>query len=147
MDQGQAVRIPSEWAEHERIILFDGVCRWCVKWVGFVIRHDPMGRFKFAPLQSPPAQRLLVTLGLPTQDFETFLLVEQGRIYTKSTAALRVAKQLSGLVSLLYLCTLIPRPLRDALYEYVARRRYRWMRKSETCPISPSPPSPPDRFL
>ncbi|MCP9451419.1 MAG: thiol-disulfide oxidoreductase DCC family protein [Nitrospira sp.] len=145
MDQGQAIHIPSEWAEHERIIVFDGVCRWCVKWVGFVIRHDPLGRFKFAPLQSDPAQRLLVTLGLPTQDFETFLLVQQGRLYTKSTAALLVAKQLSGLVSLLHLCILIPRPLRDALYDYLARHRYRWMGKSDICPLPP--PSSHSRFL
>ncbi|MCP9468433.1 MAG: DCC1-like thiol-disulfide oxidoreductase family protein [Nitrospira sp.] len=145
MKKGQTIRLPSEWAEHERIILFDGVCRWCVKWVGFVIRHDPPGRFKFAPLQSGPAQQLLATLGLPAQNFETFLLVEQGRIYTKSTAALRVAKRLSGLVSLLYLCTLIPRPLRDALYDYVARRRYRWMGQTDTCPTLP--PSTHRRFI
>jgi predicted DCC family thiol-disulfide oxidoreductase YuxK len=145
MKEGQTIRFPSEWTEHERIVLFDGACRWCVKWVGFVARHDPLGRFKFAPLQSIPAQQLLVTLGLPTQDFETFLLVERGRIYTKSTAALRVAKQLSGLVSLLYLCILIPRPLRDALYDYVARRRYRWRGKSEICPLPP--PSSRSRLL
>ncbi|MCA1957425.1 MAG: thiol-disulfide oxidoreductase DCC family protein [Nitrospira sp.] len=145
MDQGQAIRLPSEWTEHERIILFDGVCGWCVKWVGFVIRHDPLGRFKFAPLQSSPAQRLLVTLGLPTQDFETFLLVEQGRIYTKSTAALRVIKLLAGPVVLLSLCTLIPRPLRDALYDYVARRRYRWMGQTDTCLTLP--PSTHRRFI
>ncbi|MCP9460540.1 MAG: thiol-disulfide oxidoreductase DCC family protein [Nitrospira sp.] len=145
MKEGQTIRLPSEWAEHERIVLFDGVCRWCVTWVGFAIRHDPSGRFKFAPLQSSPAQQLLATLGLPTHNFETFLLVEQGRIYTKSTAALRVIKLLAGPVALLSLCILIPRPLRDALYEYVARRRYRWMGKSETCPIPP--PSSPGRFL
>lgn len=138
MKEGQTIRLPSEWIEHERIILFDGVCRWCVTWVGFVIRHDPQGRFKFASLQSDLAQQLLATLGLPAQNFETFLLVEQGRIYTKSTAAFRVAKHLSGAVSLLYLCMLIPRPLRDALYEYVARRRYRWMGKAESCCV-PSP--------
>jgi predicted DCC family thiol-disulfide oxidoreductase YuxK len=123
MKEGQTIRFPSEWTEHERIVLFDGACRWCVKWVGFVARHDPLGRFKF----------------------ETFLLVERGRIYTKSTAALRVAKQLSGLVSLLYLCILIPRPLRDALYDYVARRRYRWRGKSEICPLPP--PSSRSRLL
>ncbi|MCP9472936.1 MAG: DCC1-like thiol-disulfide oxidoreductase family protein [Nitrospira sp.] len=146
MKEGQTIRLPSdEWAEHERIVLFDGVCRWCVTWVGFVIRHDPLGRFKFASLQSGPAQQLLATLGLPAQNFETFLLVEQGRIYTKSTAALRVIKLLAGPVALLYLCILIPRPFRDALYDYVARRRYRWMGKADTCPTLP--PSTHRRFI
>lgn len=145
MKEGQTIRLPSEWAEHERIILFDGACRWCVHWIGFVIRHDPLGRFKLAPLQSGPAQQFLTMLGLPTTNFETFLLVDQNRLFTKSTAALRVTKQLSGIVSLLFLCILIPRPIRDALYDYVARHRYRWMGNSEICPLPP--PSSRGRFL
>ncbi|MCS6897504.1 MAG: DCC1-like thiol-disulfide oxidoreductase family protein [Nitrospira sp.] len=135
MKQGQGIGIPTEWRGHERIILFDGVCRWCQKWVEAVIRHDRLERFKFAPLQSAPAQRLLMDLALPTHDFESFLLVEQGRIYSKSTAALRIAKQLFPPVSFLYLCILIPRPLRDAAYYYIARRRYRWMVTTETCTL------------
>ncbi|MDH4329078.1 MAG: DCC1-like thiol-disulfide oxidoreductase family protein, partial [Nitrospira sp.] len=82
-----------EWAAHERIILFDGVCNWCNAWVNLTIAHDPHGKFKFGTLQSEQAQQILKVLQLPTEDFETFLLLEQDRVYTKSTAALRVVKQ------------------------------------------------------
>lgn len=145
MNQGQTIHLPSEWAEHQRVILFDGTCRWCIAWVQLVIRHDPSGRFTFSSLQSPPAQRLLATLGLPTQNFETFLLVDRNRIFAKSTAALRVARELSGFFPVLYPFILIPRPLRDALYDYVARHRYQWMGEADTCPV-PTPPER-DRFV
>lgn len=76
---------------------------------------------------------MLQLLGLPKQDFETFLLLERGRVFVKSTAALRIARQLSGCWPLLYLLTLIPRPLSDRPYDYVARHRYRLMGKAQTC--------------
>ncbi|MCP9440298.1 MAG: DCC1-like thiol-disulfide oxidoreductase family protein [Nitrospira sp.] len=145
MNQGQAIHLPSEWMGHQRIILFDGTCRWCTTWIQLVIRHDPSGRFTFSSLQSPPAQRFLATLGLPTQNFETFLLIDRNRIFAKSTAALRVMRGLSGLFPLLYLFILIPRPLRDALYDYVARHRYQWMGKTDTCQVPT--PLERDRFV
>ena len=124
-----------EWAGHERVIVFDGVCNWCNGWVNFTLARDPHGKFKFGTLQSEPAQQILKVLGLPTDNFETFLLLERGRAFTKSTAALRIVRQLPGLWPLLYLGVLIPRPLRDAVYDYVAQRRYRWMGKAETCRV------------
>ena len=124
-----------EWAGHERVIVFDGVCNWCNAWVHFILDHDPHAKFKFGTLQSQPAQRILKELRLPADDFETFLLVERGRVFTKSTAALRIVGQLSGLWPLLSVGIVIPRPLRDALCDYVARRRYRWLGKSETCHV------------
>lgn len=133
------------WATYERVIVFDGVCHWCNAWVNFTIDHDPHRRFRFATLQSPPAQQILKALQLPTEDFETFLLLEQSRLFTKSTAALNIVKELSGYWPLYYLGIMIPRPLRDALYDYVARRRYRWMGKSDTCRIPT--PEERDRFV
>jgi predicted DCC family thiol-disulfide oxidoreductase YuxK len=130
-----------EWARHERIIVFDGVCNWCNAWVNITIDHDPHAKFKFGTLQSEPAQQILRSLHLPTEDFETFLLLEDGHIYTKSTAALRIVKHLSGFWPLFYLGIVIPRPLRDALYDYIARRRYEWMGKADTCRL----PTPADR--
>ena len=134
-----------EWAGHDRVIVFDGICNWCNAWVNFTIDRDPRGIFKFGTLQSEPAQQILRELRLPAEDFETFLLLENGHVFTKSTAALRIVRHLSGLWPLLYLGIVIPRPLRDALYDYVARRRYRWMGKSETCRVPTRTES--DRFV
>ncbi|MBH0183152.1 MAG: thiol-disulfide oxidoreductase DCC family protein [Nitrospira sp.] len=130
-----------EWAKHERVIVFDGICNWCNAWVTFTIDHDPREKFKFGTLQSEPAQQILKELHLPAEDFATFLLLEQGRAYTKSAAALRVVKQLSGFWPLFYLGIVIPPPLRDALYDYIARHRYEWMGKSNTCRV----PTPAER--
>ena len=123
-----------EWAGLERVIVFDGICNWCNAWVNFTMARD-RGRFHFATLQSDKGQELLKLLGLSTQDFETFLLLERGQVFTKSTAALRIARQLSGWWPLLYGLMLIPRGLRDILYDYVARHRYRLMGKAQTCRI------------
>ena len=120
-----------EWARHEHVVVFDGVCNWCNAWVNFLIDHDPHETFKFGTLQSDRGQQILHTLQLSTEDFSTFLLLEQARVYTKSTAALRIVRHLPGFWPLFYLGILIPRPLRDALYDYVARHRYRWMGKTD----------------
>lgn len=124
-----------EWTKHKRLILFDGVCNWCNAWVSFVIAHDPNRQFKFGTLQSEPAQRILRDLDLSTRDYQTFLLLEGGHVYTKSTAALRVLRQLSWWWLLYYLCVLVPVPLRDVVYDFVARHRYRWLGKAATCRI------------
>lgn len=129
-----------EWARFERLIVFDGICNWCNAWVNFTMARD-RGRFHFATLQSAKGQELLTLLGLPVQDFETFLLLERGQVFTKSNAALRIARTLSGWWPLLYGFILIPRGLRDILYNYVARHRYRLMGKADTCRI----PSATDR--
>jgi predicted DCC family thiol-disulfide oxidoreductase YuxK len=130
-----------EWTRHERIIVFDGVCNWCNAWVSFMIDHDPHGKFKFGTLQSEPAQQILQDLQLSTENFETFLLLEQTRVFSKSTAALRIARHLSGFWPLFYLFIVVPRPLRDAIYNFVARHRYKWMGKAEACRV----PTPNER--
>jgi predicted DCC family thiol-disulfide oxidoreductase YuxK len=124
-----------EWARHERVILFDGVCNWCNASVNFVMDRDPHGQFKFGTLQSEPGQRILQELHLSTEDFETFLLLERGRVFAKSTAALRIARHLSGFWRLFHLFIVVPPPLRDAVYNYIARRRYKWMGKADACRI------------
>jgi predicted DCC family thiol-disulfide oxidoreductase YuxK len=124
-----------KWAGYERVIVFDGICHWCNAWVKFTLARDPHGKFKFGTLQSPEAQQILKELHLPVDDFKTLLLLEHGRVFTKSTAALRILRHLSGLWPILYIGIAIPRPLRDAVYDYVAQRRYRWMGKAETCRV------------
>ena len=123
----------------EPIVLFDGVCNVCNALTRFVIEHDPApGRFRFAPLQSATGQRLLREHGLPTDDFDTFVLVEDGRASLRSTAALRVLGLLGLPWSLLWLLIVVPRPLRDRAYGWIARNRYRWFGKRDACMI-PTP--------
>jgi predicted DCC family thiol-disulfide oxidoreductase YuxK len=124
-----------EWAKYERLILFDGVCNWCNAWVTVTIAHDPAGKFKLGTLQSEQAQRILRDLNLPAHDYQTFLLLEEGRVYTKSTAALRVIRQLSRWWPLYYVCMLVPAAIRDVVYDFVARHRYRWMGRSAICRV------------
>ncbi|MBX3325476.1 MAG: DCC1-like thiol-disulfide oxidoreductase family protein [Nitrospira sp.] len=124
-----------EWAKYERLILFDGVCNWCNAWVNFTIAHDPDRQFKFGTLQSKPAQRILRDLDLPTTDYQTFLLLEEGCVSTKSTAALRVIRQLSCWWPLYYVGVLVPVSLRDVVYNFVARHRYQWMGRAATCRV------------
>ena len=115
--------------------MFDGVCNWCNFWVNFAIDRDHRRKFKLGTLQSQHAGQILRELQLSSDDFETFLLLERTRVFTKSTAALRIAKHLSGLWPLLYLFIVAPRPLRDAVYDFVARHRYKWMGKTATCRV------------
>lgn len=124
-----------EWTKYERLILFDGVCNWCNAWVSFAIAHDPGGQFKFGTLQSEQAQRILRDLQLSATDYQTFLLLEGGRVYTKSTAALRVIRQLSRWWPLYYVGVQVPVPLRDVVYDFVARHRYRWMGRAAICRV------------
>jgi predicted DCC family thiol-disulfide oxidoreductase YuxK len=130
---------------NEPIVLFDGVCNFCNASVNFVIDHDRRRRIRFAALQSDTGQRLLQHFGLRTDDFDTSVLVENGRAYTKSAAALRIARNLGGWWSLLAILLAIPAFLRDAAYDVLARNRYRWFGKAETCRVPT--PEVQDRFL
>jgi len=121
-----------------RTILFDGVCNLCNASVLFVVDRDPEARFTFAALQSDEARRLLAERGYQGADLSTVLLVEGERVYERSTAALRVARHLSGAWPVLYAFLVVPRPVRDAVYAWVARNRYRWFGKEDACRV-PTP--------
>ncbi|MGG1554410.1 thiol-disulfide oxidoreductase DCC family protein [Paenibacillus ferrarius] len=117
------------------IILFDGLCNFCSGAVQFILRRDPRGRFRFASLQSDIGRRLLEEHGLPVDGLNTIVLIETGRAYTRSTAALRIARRLRGAWPLCYAAILIPSPLRNLGYAYVARNRYRWFGQAEHCMV------------
>jgi len=121
--------------EKDFIILFDGVCNLCNGSVQFVLKRDKAAFFKFASLQSDTGQDLLKRFDLPTDDYNSFVLIEQRSVFTKSTAALRVARKLDGWWRFLYVFMVIPRPVRDAVYGFIARNRYRMFGKRETCMI------------
>ncbi len=121
-------------AQGGAVVLFDGVCNLCNGLVNFLIDRDPSARFRFAALQSPPAAALLAPHGrVPEAEPNSFVLVEDGRVYERSTAALRVARLMPGAWKLFYAFIIIPQPLRDAAYRFVARNRYRWFGKAEAC--------------
>jgi predicted DCC family thiol-disulfide oxidoreductase YuxK len=122
-------------ARPESLVLFDGVCNFCNGAVNFIIDRDPGGRFRFAPLQSETAAALLKHNGveIPAGGADTMILIEGGRIYDRSTAALRIARGLRMPWPLVYALIVVPRPIRDAFYRYFARNRYRWFGKSESC--------------
>lgn len=116
------------------IVLFDGVCNLCNGFVQFIISHDPAGRFRFTALQSEAGQALLAQHGqLPAATPETVMLLENEQLYTHSTAALRITKGLSWPWRGLAVALVLPRFLRDAAYRFVARNRYRWFGRQESC--------------
>ena len=130
----------SATATDRPVVLFDGVCNLCNASVNFVLDRDPDARFVFAPLQSPVAAEMLRERGERAPDAEpaSIVLIEGPRVTFASTAALRVARQLRGPIKLLYALIVFPRPLRDLVYRFIARHRYRWFGKSDTCRV-PTP--------
>ncbi|MGI9594425.1 MAG: thiol-disulfide oxidoreductase DCC family protein [Patiriisocius sp.] len=127
------------------IILFDGVCNLCNGAVNFVIKRDNSNVFKFAPLQENSEIFLLKKYAIDPQKLDTIILIENDRVYLKSTAALRISKKMSNLWPLLYVCIVLPKFLRDAVYDYIAKNRYAWFGKNDQCMI-PSPATK-DKFL
>lgn len=127
------------------VLLFDGVCNLCNGVVQFVIERDPAGTISFAPLQSAAGRRLLDRVGRDPGALDTVVLVDGGTAYTKSDAAIRVARHLGGVYRLAVLGRLVPRVLRDAVYDFVADNRYDWFGRREQCMV----PTPElrDRFI
>ncbi len=115
------------------VILFDGICNLCNASVQYVIKHDKKKLFRFASLQSSFGESVLKQYNLPVNTFNSFILLSDNKIYTRSTAALLVAKKLSGLIKLLYAFIIIPRFIRDAVYDIIAKNRYKWFGKKEAC--------------
>jgi predicted DCC family thiol-disulfide oxidoreductase YuxK len=131
------------------VVLFDGVCNFCNGLVNFVIRHDPGGYFKFAPLQSEAGIKLASEYGLPSKvadaepgdgsiPIDSVVLIEDGTAYTHSTAALRVARRLNGVWSWTYAFIVVPSPIRDFFYRLFAKYRYRIFGRKNECML-PTP--------
>lgn len=117
----------------ERVIFFDGVCNFCSFWVQFVIRRDPAGKFHFAPLQSPMGREAAQALGLPEEPLQSVILKEGNRYFTQSTASLTILKELTGFWPLLYAFIVVPAPVRNLVYKFIATNRYQWFGKNDSC--------------
>jgi predicted DCC family thiol-disulfide oxidoreductase YuxK len=115
------------------VILFDGVCNLCNSSVQFVLHRDKKKQFLFGSLQGSFGQHLLKEQNMPADNLHSFILKENDAVYTKSTAALRVLKILGGGWRLLYIFIVVPKFIRDGVYGFIARNRYRWFGKKEEC--------------
>ena len=120
------------------VVLFDGVCNMCNGTVRFIIARDPAARFHFAALESDAARRVLAGSDVSGPLPDSVVLVEQGRVYTRSTAALRIARRLRFPWPLMSAFLIVPRPLRDLVFDFIARHRYRWFGKRDACML-PTP--------
>ena len=120
------------------LVLFDGLCNLCNGFVQFVIARDPHARFRFGALQSASARRVLEVHETPHPLPDSIVLVEDGKVYTQSTAALRIARHLTFPFPLAFALILVPRPLRDWVYAWVARHRFHWFGRRDRCMV-PTP--------
>lgn len=117
------------------VVLFDGVCGLCNGTVDFLLRHDTRGALRFAALQSESGKRLLAECGLPAEALDSVVLVERGRCVTESTAVLQALAYLGYPWRVLSVLRVIPQPLRDIVYRYIARHRYAWFGRRDQCRI------------
>ena len=120
------------------IILFDGVCNLCNGAVNFVIKRDPRNVFKFTPLQEKQGVLLLKKHAVDSRKLDSIVLIENGNVYIKSSAALRIARKMSNLWPLFFVLLIIPSFIRDGVYDFIAKNRYKWFGKKEQCMI-PTP--------
>lgn len=127
------------------IVLFDGVCNLCNNIVQIIIRNDPKIKFRFAAIQSEIGQLLLSQLDLPIDRFDSIVYISDNKFYVKSTAVLQIIRELDCWWRFLYYFIIIPRIIRDMVYNVIAKWRYSWFGKSETC-IIPTPENS-SRFL
>jgi predicted DCC family thiol-disulfide oxidoreductase YuxK len=117
------------------IIFFDGVCNLCNSSVNFIIKHDKKKHFLFASLQSDAAKEILLQHNSKKITFDSIILIKANKIYEKSTAALKIAKHLNNGLFLLYLFIIVPTFIRDYLYNTIAKNRYKWFGKKDSCMI------------
>jgi predicted DCC family thiol-disulfide oxidoreductase YuxK len=127
---------PPIWPD-DNVILYDGVCIFCSGWVHFVVRRDTARRFRFTPMQSPYGRQLAQAVGIDPDDPDTNAVIIDGRALRRSDGALAVLSKLPcwSWVNSLFL---IPRPLRDALYDFIARNRYRLFGRYDACDLAPA---------
>jgi predicted DCC family thiol-disulfide oxidoreductase YuxK len=131
--------------EEKPIVLFDGVCNFCNYWVNFAIKRDKKKKLKFTTLQGATAKQLLPQYHINPTSLSSVLFIDKGKVYTQSSASLRICKYMDGGWKLFYGFIIIPKFIRDFFYNIIAHYRYKWFGKKESCMI----PTPElrERFL
>ena len=122
-------------SKNHKIILFDGVCNLCNGAVTYIIKRDKKNVFRFAALQSEIGQQLISKFNIDTSKVDSIILIDGEKHYEKSSAALHIAKNLSGAYPLLFGFMIVPKFIRNAVYDYIAKNRYKWFGKKEICMI------------
>lgn len=117
----------------ERLVLFDGVCNFCNFWVRFALKHDKKGKLKFTSLQGETAKTVLPQFGIDPYIITSVIFIENGIAYHESTAALKICRHLDGGWKLFYALIIIPTFIRDGIYKWIAKNRYKWFGKQESC--------------
>lgn len=126
------------YSKNKSIILFDGVCNLCNSSVQFILKRDKKNKFLFASLQSDAANKILLQFNAKNfnaKSLKSILLIENNRVYSKSTAVLRIIKKMSFPLSLCYVFIVIPKFIRDYCYDIIAKYRYKWFGKKDTCMV------------
>lgn len=131
--------------EGHPVVLYDGSCGFCNRVVQFIIPRDRRGQFRFAAIQSDTGRELLTEYGLDPDNLDTFVLIADGLTFIRSSAALEVARRLDGAWPICYGFVIVPGQLRDGVYNWIARNRYRWFGRTDAC-LLPSPQER-ERFL
>lgn len=121
--------------KEEGVILFDGVCNMCNASVNFIIDRDKSSKFKFASLQSDIGKSLLVKFQKEAEKLDSVVLIAGGKLYDKSSAALKIASMLPFPYPLSILFRVFPKTLRDVVYDYIANNRYKWFGKKDVCRV------------
>ena len=129
----------------EKIVLFDGVCNLCNSSVQFLLKHDKKGQLKFASLQSDIGRDLITIYGLDPDQMDSMVFIDNAKAYTESSAVLRIVKYLGFPWNLAYYFIFVPKRMRNPIYQIIARNRYKWFGKKESCMIPTEDVS--DRFL
>ena len=119
--------------EEKKIVLFDGVCNLCSSSVQFILKHDKKNQFLFGSLQGKAGQGYLNKFNLPADTFNSFMLIEGEELYTRSSGALRMLKHLGNGWQLLYAFIIVPKFIRDGVYNFIAKNRYKWFGKKDEC--------------
>jgi predicted DCC family thiol-disulfide oxidoreductase YuxK len=121
--------------EHDNLILFDGVCNLCTKSVQFIIRHDRREKFTFLSMQSDLGRKIYHAAGLRPEESQTFVLVTKQRTLIRSEAVIEIATSFGGFWRIFAFFKILPPGLRDGLYSFVARRRYKWFGRRDSCMV------------
>jgi len=127
------------------IILFDGICNFCNSTVIFVIKRNKKKIIQFAALQTGIGQKLLQEYNQPAESMQSFVFIESGKVYTRSAAALKVCRYLNGIWPLCYGFIIVPKFIRDGIYNWIAGNRYKWFGVRQECMIPT--PDVKERFL
>lgn len=120
----------------KKIILFDGICNLCDSSVQFIIKHEKKDSYRFVTLQSELGQKILKHIGVDTTKIDSIILYEPGiAYYYKAEAAFKIAAALKGIYNLLSLFSVLPKSITNTVYDYIAKNRYKWYGKKESCLI------------